>query len=502
MKNFIFSVFLFLLTGLTAFSQEITARILDFITRKPIPYATIQYGPHQGTISNDEGVFSINAPEGSIKKINISSIGYEPLELVASQLNTSDIFLKSQVIQLDDVFLTNKKLTGREILERAKENIQKNYNFELSKKRFFFRESSLNQVRKFDMNIKESTIADINQALMDSISESIPKTTDAYKEVLGDFYGNYSSQKINILKAANLYNPQNTASLNQLTAKLDTIFKENVKKDSYLKIKSGLFGVKVDADELQEETREDKPKEIKTPTSEEIAKSENNKMNDLKSSTIGGVKSMMQHMFWEEDGEFDLFDKLNRYEYEMKGFTNLDQDIVYIIEFSPKHGADFKGRIYINTEDFGIHRIDYSNVKPLKKFRLLGISSMDDVYRGKMIFSKDENGKYVPRYLEKETGESFGIDRPLTLIEKNKNVIGRRKQNELDMDILIKVSQLEKYQFVVYDSEELQKADFEKLETDKKFEYKTFKKYDPAFWEGYNIIEPNTAIKEFTALEN
>jgi hypothetical protein len=31
------------------------------------------------------------------------------------------------------------------------------------------------------------------------------------------------------------------------------------------------------------------------------------------------------------------------------------------------------------------------------------------------------------------------------------------------------------------------------------FEYQKFKKYNPEFWDGYNIIEPNAAIKAFTA---
>ncbi|MGA8855171.1 MAG: carboxypeptidase-like regulatory domain-containing protein, partial [Christiangramia sp.] len=142
-----------------------------------------------------------------------------------------------------------------------------------------------------------------------------------------------------------------------------------------------------------------------------------------------------------------------------------------------------------------------TNVKPLKKFRLLGISAIDDVYQGKMIFSKGENGKYVPRYFEQESGQSIGVDRPLTVIEKNKNVMGKRKQNELDMDILINISQLEKCQFVVYGSQELDDEITDETGSSQEFDFRTFKRYDPDFWKGYNIIEPNAAIREFTALQ-
>lgn len=484
------------------FSQGFTARIIDLETKKPVPFATIQYGPHKGTITNEDGVFVINASPKSIDLLEISSIGYQSIKVRPEDVSDNIIYLRSQVIQLDDVFLTNKKLTGREILERAKAKVTENYNFQLTKKRFFYRESNINRVNRFDLDIDESTIPDINQPLMDSISRSIPKYSDSYKEVLGDFYGNYSQQKIQIIKAANLYNPQSTTSLDKLTKKLDNIFRENVKKDSYLKIKSGLFGVKVDADELAEDRKESlaEAKE-KEPTTEELAKSETDKRNGLVNSANENISSVVSKTFWNEDSTFDLFDKLNRYKYQVKGYTYMGDEIVYVIEFEPKRGAEYKGKIYVNTGDFGVHRIDFTNVKPLKKFRLLGISAITDVYRGKLIFSKDENGKYVPRYLERESGQSFGIDRPLTLIEKNKNVLGRRKQNELDMDILINVSQLDKYQFVVYDTEQIDEEVFKKANASSKFDYQTFKRYDPEFWSGFNIIEPNMAIKEFTALQ-
>ena len=48
-----------------------------------------------------------------------------------------------------------------------------------------------------------------------------------------------------------------------------------------------------------------------------------------------------------------------------------------------------------------------------------------------MLFDKDENGTYSPRFIELLDGSYMGFDRPVKVIEKNKNVRGRRKQNEL-----------------------------------------------------------------------
>ena len=498
MKTLVSSLIFIFLFSVSGFTQGFSGKLLDGKTREPIPFATVQYAKNRGVITNDEGFFTINRSPEQLDKLLISSVGYKTLEIGISEIKDNRIFLNTDIVQLDDVFISDKKLSGKEILEQAKERVTENYNIGKFKKRFFFRESNLNKVRTFDLDIQESTIADIDQKLMDSISGSIPRNSDSYKEVLGDLSGDYTKQEIKIIKGANLHNPQSTASLDKLTDKLDRIFKENVKPDSYLKIKSGWLGVKVDVDEFSEETAS----EEKKSTPEEIAKTEKQRKNSLIGSANTKIPYLLKENFWNEDAEFDLFDRLNRYKYDVAGYTYLDNSLVYVVDFEPKGGADFKGRVYVNTEDFGVHRIDYKNVKPLKKFRLLGISSIDDVYRGKMIYSRDENGQYLPKYIEQEVGESFGIDRPLTLIEKNKNVVGRRKQNELDMDILVKVSQLEKYQLVVFNDSEEEGSQPVTADSIVDFEYKTFKKYDPEFWKGHNIIEPNTAIREFTAIQS
>lgn len=483
-------------------AQEISGQILDSSSKEPIPFATIIYASTRGVMSNEEGKFNIQANLDPASIITISSLGYEAKDLTVSKINGQIVYLKSQSIKLSDVFLSDKKLSAEEIIEKVSEKVRGNYNFNYTQKRFFFRESDVNYVRQFDMDIDESTIPELNQALMDSISNSIPKMSDSYREVLGDLYGNYEEQKLDVLKAANLENPQSKESFTKLSDKLQSIFQKTFKKNSYLKIKSGWLGVKVDTKELQDEidgTEEEE--EVKPePTPEELEKIKTTKRMHLKQTTVSDIKGLLNSMFWKSDNTLDIFEKSRKYKFEVNGYVQIENAIAYVIDFEPKRGADFKGRIFVNTQDFGVYRIDFENVKDLSSFRLLGISTASDVYRGKMIFGKDENGKYNPKYLELEKGESFGIERPLTIIEKNKLVGGKRKQNELDLDIKIKVKQLNKLQLIVFENSNLETLDFKNLENKAEdFEYQKFKKYNPEFWDGYNIIEPNAAIKAFTA---
>ena len=498
MKLYSFLLFLFLFQINSLNAQEVRIQVLDAANKQPIQYASVIFGENRGTVTNEEGYFSFRKEEEKSDRIKISSMGYELLELNSEDLLKPTVFLIPATIELTEVFLSNKNLSAKEIIKQVKAGINSNYDFGLSQKRVFLRESNTSYIRRFDLKVDESTIPGIDQKLMNDITSQIPKVSDSYKEVLADLYGNYDNQKLKVIKAANLSNPKSTESLTELTDQLEQLFKQNLKKNSYLKIRSGIIGFKMDAKELEEELAESEA-EKKEKTPEEKAKKHENSQKNLANSSKIKVTNLLKGMFWKEDITFNLFEKSNRYEFKKEGFANIDKETVYVISFKPKRGADFKGKIYVNTLDYGVHRIDFDNVKPLKRFRLFGISTADDVYRGKMIFLKNANGKYEPSYLEKETGETVGIDRPLTIIEKNKTVKGRRKQNELDLDIKIKVSQLDKLQLVFYENSRLSQADFDAVEKSGDFEYKTFKAYNPDFWNGYNIMEPNEAIKKFTA---
>lgn len=483
-------------------AQGVSALVIDAKTKEPIPFATVQFGKNNGVITNDEGRFSLNPETNKIDSLQISSLGYHAVKFALEELPVV-INLQASNIELKDVFLTNKNLSGKEIIEKVKERINSNYNFDLTQKKVFFRESNLNQIKRFDLLVNKSTIPDLNQVLMDQVTNSVPKYSDSYKEILADVYGNYDKQKLKVIKAANLHDPQSTAGLQEHVTRLENIFRNNIKERSFLKIKSGIIGVKVDADEFETEFKKEKDlaesPAIKTPEEEE--KESKQKQNDLKTSAAANMRSLLKNVFWKKDLPLNVFEKPNKYKFTLDGYTQIEDAIVYVIHFEPKRGAEFKGKMYINTSDFGVHRLDYENVKPLKKFRLFGISTAEDIYRGKMIFKRDENGKYNPGYLELEKGESVGIDRPLTIIEKNKNVRGKSKQNELDLDIKFNLGQVRKYQLVVYENAPLNDNIFNTLEVSAPFEYKTFKTYDPNFWSGYNIIEPNTAIKAFTVEE-
>lgn len=486
--------FFFALLFSVGSAQTFSAKVFDQNTGDPIPYVTIETGKNQGLITNEEGEFTfqleqVKHPQDSIY---ISYMGYETKGVFFEAKEYLEISLTPKIYELKEVFLSTEVLTVDEIIERVQDNLDKNYTVDLSKKKIFFRESDLNKVKKMDFGFKKSTIEELNEELLDSIAKLIPKNSAYYKEVVGDFYGDYKQHKLFINRAAELYDKNNDLSAEGIGKELERIFNENVKKDSYLKIKSGIFSTRMQVDSIIKENEEAKI---------EIEKREENGDPDFQKQIKNRITNLYEQLFFQEDSKIDILTKSNRYHFVLENYTVIDEMSVYIIHFSPKGSKDFKGTIYVNTQDFAIVRLDFQNVKPISKFGLLGITYRNNIYRGKMLFGKELNGAYSPKYLELEDGNYMGLDRPLKVIEKNKHVKGRRKQNELSLALDIRMNQLVKYELVVFNSESISEIEFKNLVENENVEATYLSQYNPVFWQDYTIMEPNDAIESFKVVE-
>ena len=493
MRKYLF-LFFILIGGVSLTAQNLSATVVDSRNGKPIPFATVVTGEHSGMITNEDGVFTITQSQLSRIKdsIKISSMGYTNVSLWEP---TGEITIKlsPKTFELAQVFLNANPLSAEEVIEKVKENLSNNYKIDFSKKKIFFRQSDLNTMDEVDFGFKKSTIPELNKELIDEIADAVPRKSSSYKEVVGDFYGDYRSHKLHVDKAATLYDKTKDVSVDGLSSRLEEIFKKNVKPDSYLKIRSGLIGTKVDLDEISEENQEEAD-----IVKEEIKKEQR---SEFQQGIKDRISQVYEQLFFNEDSELDFLRKSNRYRFTHTDYTFIEDAAVYIIKFEPKGKKDFKGVMYVNTEDFAVMRLEFENVRPLKRFGLLGITYRRSLFKGKMLFAKESNGGYGPRYLELEDGSTFGLDRPLNVIEKNKHVKGRRKQNELALDLKIGTTQVSKYELVVFSSESISKENFQTAPENPEVKATYLSKYDPSFWKEYTIMEPNQAIQSFEVLE-
>lgn len=484
-------IHIFLLASISIYGQSISSRVVDTKTNEGIPYATVQFAENRGIITNEEGRFSINLNPRLEQQdsIYISSMGYKKTAIHFKAALDSVIYIEPKAIELNEVYLFNNDLSVDEIIEKVKENLPINYNREPIKQRLFFRQSSLNTMTKLDIEFEKSTIEELNKKFLDSVISILPRNASYYTESLCDFYRKPDEHRLYIEKAAELYDKNNEGSMEALSAKLERIFKENVKPDSYLKIKSGWFGQKVELDSIFDSSDE-------TAAIEDELKDQGNK--HFLSSKKNQLHDLYSELFYNDKTKLNFIDKSNRYEFRLKGFTAIEDEGVYVIAFDPKRSEDFRGTIYVNIEDFAIMRIDYENVNSLKRIKLLGFSYEEITYKGTTIFSKGSNNKYDLRFIDKVFGRKMGVRRPLSVIEKNKYVKGRRKQNELSMELDIINFNTEKYELVVFDSKLISTGEFSNSVENEAVKATYLSSYNPEFWEGYDIMEPNKAIREFT----
>lgn len=499
-------VFLFLFLLLVASiskAQTLSSVIVDSATQKPIPYVTVQL-KNKGIITNEEGRFSfqLDSTIQPTDSLFISCIGYASISKPINQFTENQIVMAAKAIELNPVIVSNKNYTPEEIIEEVEKNILKNYNLGLTKKRIFLRETYGNRILKTDYTLKKSTIAAFDKAFIDNLINQIPQSNTYYTEVLGDLYGgnNEDDLKLDLIKASELYDKSLELDFEVLEEKFNTIIKENVKTDSYFKIKSGLFGTKIEGDELFESDVDSTDVAALNKKLEEEKKNKENRkkyFSNYKKRTIGNLYENLPIF---EDTDYNVIFKPGRYRFVLDDFTYLGDAAVYVISFTPKRSEDYKGKLYINSDDFALIRMDFENVKSLRDFSLLGISINEYLAKGKVIFNKGDDQKYHLSYYDITKGTRGGFRRPVKIIELNKVVKGRNKQNELSMKIDAAFGNTNRYELIVFDESPINLAQLEGFKEHNNVLPTYMPAYDPEFWKGYNIIEPNMAIKEFTSL--
>jgi len=479
MKKFILPLIILLSIHLKAQSLEV--QVQDSLTLSPIAFSTVSFSNNKGLISNENGIFELIKTELiNQDSLFVSSIGYQKASFALSEFTDSIIFLLPKPVVLADVILTNKKLTSEEIIKEVQKNIQKNYEIGLVKNKIFLSKESNSKTERFEINKFKSSIKEINNSLLDSISNNLSKQNNSSLEVLCYQFGNIEeeNQKINLIKARETYN-KGDELLESLNEKLKLTLKENTKSDSYFKIKSGLFGGDLELDGL---------KEIDSADVESIL--EKNKADLKRKTSFAGnqkntINNFYSNLFFNEESTFNFILKPNKYIFSEPKLNFIGDDLVYIIECTPKGSSKYKGTLYINADNYAVIRLDFKNIKPLYKFKLLGVSYNRYLREGKVLLSKFNNEKYNLSYAQIISRQSYSVDRPIKFIEKNKNVKGRRKQNQISFKIGMAFDQQFKTEIQVFESTKMSDEEFEKIIEENKVLPEFLNEFTTNFWEEF-----------------
>jgi len=480
-RNF-FIIIIFFLATKTIHCQSLNVQIIDSITEQPIPYTNIYFSNNNGLISDDNGNFElIKSQLFQNDSMYISSMGYNNRSFFINDFNDTIIRLIQTPIKLSDVFLTNKKLSSEEIISKVIANIDNNYKMGFNENKIYLSRKSNTKTERFIINKFKSTVPEINKSLIDSLLANLAKENNSGLETLAYYYRSFDDEvkkKIKIIKSRETYNKEGEV-LESINKKMEEAFKNELKPDSYFKIKSGIFGGDLDIEGL-EEVDSTNVESLKKFEEKEIKEKDN-----FAQGQIWAINRIYNFLFFEKGSALNFILKPNKYNFSVPNFNLLGDDLVYQIEATPKGRSKYSATLYINPEDFAVVRIDFRNIKPVYNIKLLGILVNIYLRDGKMILSKFDNDKYNLSYAKINFGQRVGFDRPIKLIEKNKNVKGRRKQNEISfkMDLITDVKTSTELQ--VFDSKKITEEIFEKVDSKNEIIPEYLDEFKTNFWEEF-----------------
>ena len=489
-KSVFFLLIILLISSALLNAQELTAVVKDSISQKVIPFASIYVNSGSGVVSNEEGHFRLQYDASKEKdSLFISCMGYKTLNIPFSKVKDTVFYLSPKTIELNSIILSNNQLDVKEILKEIQKDIPEKYELGLTKKKLFFRETGSQEFKILEVKIKKTSITEFNQTFWDSTLVKIPRKNSWYFELIGNLNGDYNkkNQKLELLRALELEDKEKTAIFENIEKLFDTILKQNVKSNSFFKVRSGIIGGKVEADEIND-TSED------TLTSKQKIQKERDDFLKWRKRVLS---NSIISLFDEEKLDLTILKKASKYKFTQTDFTYLGDTPVYIINFYPDGNADFKGKIYVDADKLALIRIEYKNIQPIRDFSMFGVSFKEDLREVIVQFKKTASEKYSLEYFDFNTSFEGGFDRPLVITEKNKIVKGRNKQNQLKMDLNVVNRNNQRYQLVIFETIPLDIHVFEDFQEKAKILPVNRITYDPNFWEGYMIIEPNAAIKEF-----
>lgn len=473
------------------FSQSLTAKVVD-IHNQPIPFATVQTAEFSGVITNEEGFFTINLEDVSSNNITFSCLGFASQTISIDDIKKNDniIVLEGFIDELSKVFLSNTTPDADDIIQKVNSNLSKNYKHNNQTVQFFHRNTAYADFDRFEAKVtrasgmKKRQHEGVNKSL-DSLTKTIINSNTVYfQDYLGDLMiKNKNEAKINVHKATSLVDNSKNFSLDNVQTKAQDLILKYLDTTLTYKLKTGIIKVE-DSLSLKSNDSDNDFDEVFD-------------VKNLKGETHGLLHDAQTY----DDSFMKKIVNPDLYKYEFIDVTGFNGELVYIIGFKPRRAkAKYAGKLYVTDETFAVIKLDYDFGKGKRgeKFNLkllLGIKYVENINNGTIIYQKNVDGTYSPKYINQEEGRYFYVNRPLKFIENSK------ERNKVAFNFVIEGSARFKQELFIMDKTNLDNSKFASFTEPEDVPYQTLKQYDPSIWKAYNAIEPLEEMKRFKSSE-
>jgi hypothetical protein len=486
------SIFAILAVNLI-FGQSLTARIIDN-NNNPIPFATIQTGEYTGVITNEEGFFTVNLEDVASNDLNFSCLGFTSKTMLVKDIkaNNNIIVLEEFIDELGKVFLSTITPNPLEIIQKVNRNLVKNYNNENQTLNFFHRNTAYADFDRFEAKVTKASgmrkrqHEGVNKSL-DSLTQNIISSNTVYfQDYLGDLMiENSKNAKLNVYKATSLVDKSNNFSLDNVQTKAQDLILKYLDTTLTYKLKTGIIKVE---DSLS----------LKSNDDDKDQKDEN--MYDVK-NLKGETHGLLHDAQTYDDSFMKKIINPELYKYEFVDVTGFNGELVYIIAFKPrKSKSKYAGTLYITDETFAVIKLDYDYGKGKRGQKvnlklLLGVKYVENIKKGTIIYQRNADSTYAPKYINQEEGRYFYVNRPIKFIENS------RAKNKVGFNFLIEGSARSKQELFIISKTTLNKNIFSAYIEPEDVPYQNLDSYDPNVWKSYNAIEPLEEMKRFKSTE-
>ena len=472
---------------------ELKGTVVDTKNNEALSYVNILILKHKkGTVTNEKGDYLLNAR--GLKKtdtIRFQYIGYKIKNVtVADLVASSKIILEEDIFNMNEVFILGNAPNPEDIVKQVLKNKDANYKILPRKEQTFIRKKSHEDIIKLAIDYKKGNIEDLDEKMLATFQDKVPKSTTSYSDFLGVIYSKKNEDegrdlKLDPIKKVNLKSKE-IAEIKQFDAILEGLIKDTGKKE-YWKIKSGIFGKKIEMD--------------RPPENDTLKKKEKDSLH--KDTHIlkyyrNYVKHLLDYSTFKDKKKWHFLYKTNSYEYNLEGGTTMNGEDVYVIDFVPKKKGMYEGRLYISIETSALIRADYKFApgKLGRDFHLLGYSQTNTHFNGSVYFEK-KNGNYVLKYFSHKRIDNYGLNRKLALQKKKNRFLFDKKLKELKIRLDIAVKSEYSIEYLVIDSEEIAEKEFDAFKQKERMKVIFVDQFDEDLWKGYSIIEPTKKMREY-----
>jgi len=468
--------------------KELKGVVIDFDTKAPLPYANIfvlQTG--KGTISNEIGHFTLNIDglENS-DTLRFQYVGYKTRNISLAKLEQDGpVYLQQEIINLNELLVFATEPDVVEIVKNVLRNKDKNYLPTTSKNQAFIRDRNIANFQQVKLNYKKSSIDKLDRKTIEQVEEKIPRNLTSYTDFLGNLYFNKNKDdsvtfKIDPIRTVAL-KEQDLTELDNIAKIFESAF-ANTNEDEYWKVKSGIFGQKMDS------------ADISTNTEKDSLDDNQQKLSYYRNS----IKWKLGYTSLENKKEWEFLYSTGKYNYTLTGGTRVNGEDVYVIDFTPKKSGMYQGRMFVAIGTFALIRADYEYAadKTGTDFHLLGVGYTETDFSGSIYFEKKDNN-YLLKYFSTKSNSSASFDRSVALLKKQKRWLFDKTLKELKIGLDLKVDMQQSIEFLVLNENNISQKQFDDFKQPENLDIIYVDQFNENLWKDYSIIEPTEQMKEY-----